>query len=293
MNRIGFPGKPGKRAIMNRRMFLKTMGVTGGSALTARTFGVAEAAGNDIPVGVLVDETRCVGCRKCESACAESHGLPGPLPSGETIFDKHRTPTESQLTVVNRYKTTADEFYARKQCMHCAQPACVTACLTRAMHKTQEGAVVWDENKCMGCRYCMIACPFDIPKFEYHKAIPKIRKCDLCWDRIQAGKQPACVEICPSEAMLFGKRSDLIETARKRIYERPDEYSHSLYGEHEVGGTGWIYISPVPMENLGFETNLGTTPYPEYTKQFLYSVPVILLLWPAMLLALGKATESE
>jgi Fe-S-cluster-containing dehydrogenase component len=275
---------------MNRRIFLKTMGVAGGSALTSRA---AEAAVNDTSVGVLVDETRCVGCRMCEVACAESHGLPKPILGSEAHIEKSRTPTESQLTVVNRYKTTGDEFFAKKQCMHCAQPACVTACLTKAMHKTKEGAVVWDESKCMGCRYCMLACPFDMPKFEYHKAIPKIQKCNLCWDRIRVGKQPACVEICPAEAMLFGKRNDLIETARKRIYEQPGEYSHSIYGEHEVGGTGWLYISPVPFENLGFKMNLGTTPYPEYTKQFLYSVPVVLILVPAMLLALSKAAESE
>jgi Fe-S-cluster-containing dehydrogenase component len=139
----------------------------------------------------------------------------------------------------------------------------------------------------------MISCPFDIPKFEYHKAIPKIRKCDLCHDRLQEGKQPACVEICPAKVMLFGKRSDLIETARTRICGQPDEYSHSIYGEHEVGGTGWIYIAPVPMEQLGFKANLGTVAYPEYTKQFLYSVPVVLILWPAMLLALSRASQSE
>jgi formate dehydrogenase iron-sulfur subunit len=278
---------------MDRRIFLKTMGIAGGTALIPRSIGAAEAAANDTSLGVLVDETRCVGCRKCEVACAESHGLPKPILDGETVFEKPRSPTESQLTVVNRYKTMTDEFFAKKQCMHCAQPACVAACLTKAMHKTKEGAVVWDESKCMGCRYCMLACPFDILKFEYHKAIPRIQKCNLCWDRIRAGKQPACVEICPAEAMLFGKRSDLIETARKRIYEQPDEYSHSLYGEHEVGGTGWLYISPVPFENLGFKTDLGITPYPEYTKQFLYSVPVVLILVPAMLLALSKAAESE
>lgn len=261
--------------------------------MTSHSMESAEAAVSDTSVGLLIDETRCVGCRMCEGACAEAHGLPKPIPGGESVFEKLRTPTESQLTVVNRYKTATDEFFAKKQCMHCAQPACVAACLTKAMHKTKEGPVLWDESKCMGCRYCMLACPFDMPKFEYHQAVPKIRKCNLCWDRIQAGKQPACAEICPAEAILFGKRNDLIEAARKRIYEQPDAYSHSLYGEHEVGGTGCLYLSPVPIENLGFKTTLGSTPYPEYTKQFLYSVPVILILAPAMLLTLSKAAESE
>lgn len=261
--------------------------------MTSYSMESAKAAVSDTSLGVLIDETRCVGCRRCEGACAEAHGLPKPVMGSESVFEKVRTPTESQLTVVNRYKTATDELFAKKQCMHCNQPACVAACLTKAMHKTKEGPVIWDESKCMGCRYCMLACPFDIPKFEYHQAVPKIQKCNLCWDRIQVGKRPACAEICPSKAILFGKRSDLIEVARKRIYEQPDEYSHSLYGEHEVGGTGCLYLSPVPIENLGFKTNLGNTPYPEYTKEFLYSVPVILILVPAMLLALSKAGESK
>jgi len=278
---------------MERRKFLKAVGAVGASPLMHRTAGAAEVGAKDDSVGVLVDETRCVGCRKCEAACAEAHGLPAPASGGEAVFEQPRTTTESQLTVINRYKTAETEFFAKTQCMHCVQPACVAACLTGAMHKTEEGAVVWDAAKCMGCRYCMLACPFDIPKFEYHKAIPQIRKCDLCQDRIREGKQPACVEACPAQVMLFGKRSDLIEIARKRIYEHPEEFSRHIYGEHEVGGIGWLYISPVPIKELGFKTNLGTTPYPEYTKQFLYSVPVVLLLWPVMLLALNKAAESE
>jgi Fe-S-cluster-containing dehydrogenase component len=161
------------------------------------------------------------------------------------------------------------------------------------MHKTIEGPVIWDESKCMGCRYCMVSCPFDVPKFEYHRAIPRIQKCDLCLDRIREGKQPACVETCPAKVMLFGKRSDLIQAARKRFYEQPDKYYPYLYGEHEVGGTRWLYLSPVASEELGLKRSLGTTPYPEFTKPFLYSVPVVLILWPAMLLALSKATEPE
>ena len=278
---------------MDRRKFLKTLGIACGSAASVRLSLAAESPSVGSSVGVLVDETRCIGCRMCEMACARAHGLPLPELSDKTIFQRHRTTTAEQLTIINRYETESGRFHAKRQCMHCDQPACAAACLTRAMYKTEEGPVIWRENKCMGCRYCMIACPFDIPKFEYDKAIPKIRKCDMCWDRLQEGKQPACVEACPARVMLFGKRSDLLETARTRIYEKPEKYIHDIYGEHEVGGTGWLYISAVPFDQLAFKTDLGTTAYPELTKQFLYSDPIIYLFWPAMLLALRKATESK
>ncbi|MBN1570110.1 MAG: 4Fe-4S dicluster domain-containing protein [Acidobacteria bacterium] len=201
--------------------------------------------------------------------------------------------TETQWTAVSRYETEIRNYYVKKQCMHCLEPACVSACPTKAMYRTDQGAVIWRANKCLGCRYCMIACPFDVPKFEYDSAVPGIQKCILCRDRIQQGEIPACVKNCPTKALVFGSRRDLLETARERIYKDPDKYHHEIYGEHEVGGTAWLYLSAVPFERLGFRTDLGTTSYPEYTKQFLYSVPVVLLLWPALLMALNKSTEKE
>jgi formate dehydrogenase iron-sulfur subunit len=278
---------------MDRRVFIKALGLAGGSALTVRSGKAAPLAASVDQVGVLVDTTRCVGCRTCEVACAEAHGLPEPDFSDSTIFDRRRNPTESQWTVVNRFKTTAGDFFAKRQCMHCSQPACAAACPTKAMYKTKEGPVIWREDKCMGCRYCMISCPFDIPKFEYDKAVPKIQKCILCWDRLQEGKKPACVESCPAEALLFGKRSELIEAARTRIYANPDKYYHRIYGEREVGGTGYLYLSAVPFDQMGFRNDLGTTAYPEYTREFLYGVPIVLILWPAMLLALHKSAAPE
>jgi Fe-S-cluster-containing dehydrogenase component len=161
------------------------------------------------------------------------------------------------------------------------------------MLKTEEGPVIWREDRCMGCRFCMLSCPFDIPKFEYHSAVPKIQKCTMCWERLQEGQQPACVENCPAEALLFGKRKDLLEIARKRIYEAPNDYVHHIYGEHEAGGTGVLYLSSVPFDQIGFRTDLESTPYPELTKDFLYGVPVVLLLWPSFLLALSNATKKE
>ena len=181
----------------------------------------------------------------------------------------------------------------RMSCNHCNSPACASACLTKAMLKTDEGPVIWREDKCMGCRSCIVSCPFDMPKFEYNSPNPKIQKCRMCFESLQEGKLPACVENCPAEAVIYGKRSELLEIARERIYTSPDQYYHHIYGEHEVGGTGLLYLSAVPFEELGMRTDLGDTAYPEYNKTFLYSVPAVLVLWPAFLLGLRNSTDES
>ncbi len=208
------------------------------------------------------------------------------------IFEKERRTTVDQWTVVNRYETEKGEVFVKRQCMHCNQPGCVAACLVKAMEKRKEGPVTWETN-CMGCRYCMPSCPFEIPKFEFHSANPKIQKCNLCWERLKKGEKPACVENCPEEALLFGPRRELLEEARRRIYQKPGNYIPHIYGEHEVGGTGILYLSKVPFEQIGFRTDLGTTPYPEYTKGFLYAVPLVLLLWPSFLIGVNALTKPE
>jgi len=277
---------------MNRRVFLKTVGVAGAMALNSGAARGETESGND-PLAVLVDTTRCAGCRNCELVCAESNGLPEPDVMDESVFDEERKPSETQWSIVNRYETDVGEFFVKKQCMHCVQPACTAACLTKAMFKTSEGPVIWRESKCMGCRFCMISCPFDVPKFEYNSPVPKIQKCQLCWERLQEGERPACVENCPADALTFGKRSELIAEGRRRIYADPGDYVDHIYGEHEVGGTGWLYLAAVPFEQLGFRADLGNVAYPRLTEDFLYGVPIVLTLWPAFLLALARATKQE
>jgi Fe-S-cluster-containing dehydrogenase component len=177
--------------------------------------------------------------------------------------------------------------------MHCNEPACGAACLTQAMQKNETGPVTWNGDKCMGCRYCMVSCPFDGPKFEYHSANPKIQKCDMCFERQTKGEAPVCVANCPNEALLYGKRRDLIKEARRRIYEKPELYVDHIYGEHEAGGTGWLYLSPVPFEELGMNTKLQNSSYPALTKGFLYSVPSIFVLVPTLLLGVYQATKNN
>jgi len=287
----------GERGLkMDRRKFLKSLGAgivgVAGTSLTAAGLNAQETISGKGFMGVLVDTTRCIGCRSCEEACAEAHDLPVPDIGDESVFEKKRDTSVTQWTVVNRYETEKREIFVKKQCMHCGQPGCVAACLVKAMKKREEGPVTWDTN-CMGCRYCMISCPFDIPKFEYNSWNPRIQKCSLCWEQVKDGERPACVEACPTEALLFGTRRELVEEARKRIYREPEEYVNHIYGENEVGGTSYIYLSAVPFEQIGFKTDLGTVAYPEYSTGFLYAVPIVLILWPAFLMGMSYLTRRE
>jgi Fe-S-cluster-containing dehydrogenase component len=279
---------------MDRRDFLKTVGVASTTLLTKNTPLQAKESKKDPKefMGILVDTTRCIGCQTCEEVCAEVNGLPEP-DFERDLFKDHIRTSETQFTVVNGFETEKGDITVKRQCMHCNQPACVSACPTNAMEKTPEGPVIWHEDRCMGCRACMVSCPFGIPQFEDNKANPNIMKCFMCWDRLQEGEQPACVENCPAEALTYGKRRDLLEIARQRTYENPDDYYHHIYGEHEVGGTGYLYLSAVPFEEIGFRTDLGNEALPKKTTGFLYSVPFVLTMWPALLLGISKATEGN
>ncbi len=280
---------------INRRNFLKALGITGVAVGTGNKINASSVKKDSDKefYGILYDSTRCAGCQGCEWECALEHGLPDPDLEDVPIAGIKRKTSETRRSVINVYDTSKGEVYVKNQCMHCNQPACASACLTQAMHKTEEGPVIWRDEKCMGCRYCMVSCPYDVPKFEYFSSNPNIQKCDMCWDRVKEGKLPACVEGCPAEALTFGTRRELIAEARKRINENPDLYYDHIYGEHEVGGTGFLYLSPVPFEELGFNTKVMNKPYPELTKGFLYSVPSIFVLWPAILLGIHKATSNK
>lgn len=280
---------------IDRRKFLKFAGAAGCGLLAAKGVSSAVAPAAQAVDGaaektefnaMLIDTTRCIGCRSCEEACNAANRLPEPAEplAGDAVFERVRDTTPDNWTVLNRYpnpKEPDKPIFARKQCMHCNQPSCASACLCKAMEKTPEGPVVYHEDRCMGCRYCMISCPFDIPKFQYDSATPFIRKCQFCFSRQKAGEQPACAEACPEGATLFGKRRELIETARERIYGNPGRYYPHVYGENEAGGTSMLFLSAVPFGQLGFPTNVGTKPYPELTSGFLFSVPHVDILWPA------------
>jgi len=277
---------------LNRRDFLRTIGVVGLTLSVGDSLGSDDNNENVIEFsGILYDSSRCVGCQTCENVCSEANGLQSP--SGEPKSGILRKTDEKHNTIVNCFKTSKGEVFIKTQCMHCNEPACVAACLTKAMYKTKDGPVIWRGDKCMGCRYCMLSCPFDIPKFEYLSSNPKIQKCTMCFGKIKKGGIPACAENCPAEAIKFGKRRELLAEARKRIVENPKIYVDEIYGDHTAGGTGFIYISPVPFNELGVNTKLQNKSYPELTKGFLFNVPTVFVLLPPILLGIHEATKNN
>jgi len=237
--------------------------------------------------GMLTDISRCVGCRSCEAACNEANDLPRPHEPFDDleVLDEKRRTTDHAYTVVNRYEVEGgDPVYRKIQCNHCNEPACASACFVAAFTKTPEGPVSYNHKVCLGCKYCIVACPFNIPAYRHHDPLKaRVEKCTMCLDRIQEGQAPACAAACPKEAITFGKRSDLIEVAWERIRAYPDRYIDHVYGENEVGGTGWLYLSGVPFEKIGMRTDLGVKPLGELTTGFLEAVPTVFSLWPGLL----------
>jgi formate dehydrogenase iron-sulfur subunit len=223
-------------------------------------------------VAILNDTTRCTGCEKCVAACKEKYelGRDHPWRGQGAVSDLS---SSRYCTILRR----PGEHNVRQQCRHCLEPACVSACLVGAMQKTPEGPVVYDADKCMGCRYCLAACPYGIPRYDWHERVPFVNKCTLCAHRIRDGGIPACVEACPEEATIFGSRSELLAEAHRRLEANPGLYYPRVFGEHEVGGTSVLYISDIPLDFLAWQPNLGTQPLPELTWAALHKVPPMSL----------------
>ena len=238
----------------DRRSLLKGLAVAA-SVTVAGSAGARERrkAPADA-VGLLYDATKCVGCKACVVKCKEVGDLPADVDGyGDGLYDAPEDLNESTRNIIKLVKDGDDTAFVKRQCMHCIDPACVNACMMGALGKREFGAVTWVNNKCIGCRYCQVACPFGVPKFQWSKTSPRIVKCDLCVDRIKDGKQPACSEVCPRGAVIFGKRDALLQQAHARIKAQPDLYVPKVYGEKELGGTQVLYLSPIEFEKLGFQ----------------------------------------
>ncbi|MDR2054552.1 MAG: 4Fe-4S dicluster domain-containing protein [Desulfovibrio sp.] len=250
---------------MNRRKFLSlaSAGIAAAaSSVSVRAASADAAKGHPEAVGVLHDSTLCIGCRSCEAACQSVNSAILPKPENYRVPEKpfydrsvlaaKRQTDFQRFTVVNRYAVDGRRPVHRKfQCNHCVEPACASACFVKALYKTPGGPVLYRSELCVGCRYCMVACPFFVPAYDYDNAWnPLIYKCTMCAPRVADGQLPGCVSRCPEQALIFGKRSELIKIAQARIKESPEKYVQHIYGEHEVGGTCWLYLSPVPHNIL-------------------------------------------
>ncbi len=287
---------------ISRRKFLGWLGAAGAGAAVGRpahAAGTGRFPGHPDAFGVLFDVTRCIGCRKCEEACQKVNGLPAPAKpfSDLTVMEQKRRTDARTYTVVNRYDPVPGArgpLYRKIQCNHCLEPACASACFVAAFRKNSDGSVTYDESVCVGCRYCMIACPFEIPTYEYDQAFtPRVMKCTFCHPRLAEGLLPGCVEICPAEALTFGRRRDLLRIGRERIEKFPGRYIDHIYGETEMGGTAWLTLSGVSFRELGMREDLGTVSAPELTKGALSVVPIVAGLWPVLLTGIYAITQRR
>jgi formate dehydrogenase iron-sulfur subunit len=227
---------------------------------------------------ILIDITKCIGCLSCEGACKEIHGFP-PDPEPKL--------SATALTIVE----THGERYVRRLCMSCQDPACASACLVGALKKTDLGPVTYDSSKCIGCRYCIVACPFNVPRYEWTKLVPFVKKCDMCYERQAKAQLPACVEACPVQASIAGWRDEILEEAQRRIV-LDAKYVKHIYGSEEVGGTSVFFISDVPFEKLGFTTT-PSQPMPVLTANALADIPTVVLVGGGLLAGLYWITNRR
>jgi formate dehydrogenase iron-sulfur subunit len=283
---MSVPDKPK----LSRRDFLKTMGTGIAAATTAGLFASqaypthASARSAEQSWGVLIDLTRCTGCNSCALACKtiayRRVGKSNHLPQADDVIPQ-ALDSDTYTFVEERQVVTADgqieTRYVKRQCMHCLNAACASACPAAAMYSSGQGPIIYRPNRCLGCRYCQLACPFEVPRFDWDNGInPEISKCWLCYDRLQAGQRPACVEACSTGALRFGRREGLLAQAHAQIASNPGRYVDHVFGESEVGGTSMLYLSDVPFEQLGFPVGLPQTAPPEETEKIMSKLPYVI-----------------
>ncbi|AAW40579.1 MAG: 4Fe-4S dicluster domain-containing protein [Dehalococcoides mccartyi] len=253
-----------------------------------------------MPNGMLIDTTRCTGCRGCQVACKQWN----ENPAVKTTFSPEVTnPLEQNAFNYNLLECREIEedgklnwIFAHKRCLHCYEPACVSVCPVGALHKRPTGAVVWDQDKCFGCRYCQNACPFQIPKFEWDDNWAKITKCTMCWNRVENGVEPACAATCPTGAIKFGERADLLAEAYERLANDPDRYYPYVYGEKEAGGTHVLYLSSVEPEKIGFDMHENEF-FPSFTREFLGNIPLEISIVASLMVGIwyfrGRRIQAQ
>ena len=266
-------------AALSRRQAFKVMLGLGGTAAGVLLPTPAKAEAEEHPahpvapsdaIAMLYDSTVCTGCKACMPACNEANNLPADTSMSGGIWDMPTGLNAQTKNIIELYQDPkSDEFgFVKRQCMHCLDPACVTGCPFGALEKADWGAVTWTSSLCIGCRYCEVACPFEVPKFQWDSWNPKIVKCEFCYEqRLKQDMEPACTAACPTGAVVFGKRVDLLAKAKDRIANSPGKYfEQRVYGEHEAGGTQVLYLSSVSFQKLGLP-KLGTTSLGHYATK--------------------------
>jgi formate dehydrogenase iron-sulfur subunit len=259
---------------LSRREFFKLSAAGLGAAVAAGAASTARASekvsGETVP-SMLIDISRCVGCGNCQRSCSQANKLD---PTQDQLGDL----SAQTFTALQRFDLSGGVTrWVKRQCMHCLDAGCASACPVSALYRTPEGPIAYRPQRCLGCRYCMVSCPFGVPRFEWQNGLtPEIRKCMFCIERQRDGKLPACAENCPSGALKFGKRDDLLKEAHARIAANPDYYVNRVFGETEAGGTAMLYISDVPFEKLGFRTDVTTRPIPAFTWDIMSKLPFVV-----------------
>ncbi len=235
---------------------------------------------NTKPKGVLVDLTRCIGCRGCQVACKQWNERSVKKTVTYGNFTNPPELNSECYTNIRYVEQDSGEVpvwsFVKNQCLHCKNPACASVCPVEALKKTEAGPVTYNFSRCIGCRYCMLACPFYIPKYEWEKAIPWVRKCTFCSDRIANGLVPACIKVCPTQTMYYSDLDGARAEAEKRILQNPGKYINHIYGKEEAGGTSWIYISGVPFETLGFNMTIPAQMLPDLTWAYIKKIPAVI-----------------
>lgn len=281
---------------LGRRRFLEVMGLAGVAAaapplaLGKAAKGVREIAEEHArDPAMLIDITRCIGCGACVTACKLQWGL--DWKSEQPGLGPRASLASTNWTVVRTVEVEGRERFLKRQCLHCLEPACASACFVKALQKSPAGPVVYDAKRCVGCRYCLMACPFGVPTFQWEKTFPLVSKCIFCAPRLARGEKTACAAACPAGAIAFGRRGDLIREAWRRIFAEPKKYLHRVYGETEAGGTSVMYLSDVDFASLGLPQDLPDEPLPEVSWQVSRLVPPVAVGLAAVLSLLYGARE--
>jgi len=275
---------------MTRRNFLTKTGASVLCAAPATVAGLSVGGGiGESETGsvageqaaILYDSTLCIGCRACELACNGENDLGRSVDEifAGCSYQDGRALGPNVFACVTQHSDHADSSdvaFGKVQCMHCLDPACASVCPVGAMMKTREGPVIWHADLCLGCRYCMMACPFEVPRFEWDSVNPRIRKCEMCYERLRRGEEPACVATCPSGALTFGSRETLLSEAHRRIADRPREYVHHVFGETEAGGTTVLHLAAYPFEELGYKSDLPDVSPAAGTRPAMAAIPFVL-----------------